>query len=215
MKELYKGYEIEIFQDECPDNPRKIEDIFTTMVCWHKHYTLGDENPKCDPEEYKFTRGCVEVEVDKNDSIRYLPLYLYDHSGITMRTSSFSCRWDSGQVGFIYMTKKNLRDIGYKIPKSATWKTLVDNPFYKEDKTPREILAEGYPNDKKITLEGLAYRFMNNDVKYYDQYLTGDVWVKKITFEDGVDICCGYIGFDYALQTAKDEIDMHIKQKEV
>ncbi len=31
-----------------------------------------------------------------------LPLYLYDHSGITMNTGGFSCPWDSGQVGWIY-----------------------------------------------------------------------------------------------------------------
>lgn len=31
-----------------------------------------------------------------------LPLYLYDHSGITMSTGRFSCPWDSGQVGWIY-----------------------------------------------------------------------------------------------------------------
>lgn len=31
-----------------------------------------------------------------------LPLYLYDHSGITMNTIGFSCPWDSGQVGIIY-----------------------------------------------------------------------------------------------------------------
>jgi len=34
-----------------------------------------------------------------------LPLYLYDHSGITISTKPFSCPWDSGQVGFIYATK--------------------------------------------------------------------------------------------------------------
>lgn len=33
-----------------------------------------------------------------------LPLYLYDHGGITMNTSGFSCPWDSGQVGYIYAT---------------------------------------------------------------------------------------------------------------
>lgn len=32
-----------------------------------------------------------------------LPLCLYDHSGITMSTVEFSCPWDSGQVGFIYV----------------------------------------------------------------------------------------------------------------
>lgn len=39
-----------------------------------------------------------------------LPLYLYDHSGITMRCSSpFSCPWDSGDVGFIYMSMDQAR----------------------------------------------------------------------------------------------------------
>lgn len=31
-----------------------------------------------------------------------LPLYLYDHGGISMSTGSFGCPWDSGQVGYIY-----------------------------------------------------------------------------------------------------------------
>lgn len=33
-----------------------------------------------------------------------LPLYLYDHSGLTMSTAPFGCRWDSGQVGWIFVT---------------------------------------------------------------------------------------------------------------
>jgi hypothetical protein len=44
-----------------------------------------------------------------------LPLYLYDHSGITMNTSGFSCPWDSGQVGWIYadygMIKENYGEV--------------------------------------------------------------------------------------------------------
>ncbi len=43
-----------------------------------------------------------------------LPLYLYDHSGITMSTGAFSCRWDSGQVGWIYAEKKKfIEETGY------------------------------------------------------------------------------------------------------
>jgi hypothetical protein len=34
-----------------------------------------------------------------------LPLYLYDHSGITISTGAFGCQWDSGQVGFIYISR--------------------------------------------------------------------------------------------------------------
>jgi hypothetical protein len=39
------------------------------------------------------------------DALIVLPLYLYDHSGITMSTGSFGCPWDSGQVGLIVCTK--------------------------------------------------------------------------------------------------------------
>jgi hypothetical protein len=43
-----------------------------------------------------------------------LPLYLYDHSGISMNTSGFSCGWDSGQVGFIYCERSRfIKETGY------------------------------------------------------------------------------------------------------
>lgn len=35
-------------------------------------------------------------------------LYLYDHSGITMNTTGFSCPWDSGQVGYIYASHTDI-----------------------------------------------------------------------------------------------------------
>jgi len=38
-----------------------------------------------------------------------IPLYLYDHSGITISTRPFSCPWDSGQVGWIYAPKDTFR----------------------------------------------------------------------------------------------------------
>lgn len=60
-----------------------------TMVCKHGGYNLGD----------------TEEEPDNYEDCIVLPLYLYDHSGITMSTSPFSCPWDSGQVGVIYAKK--------------------------------------------------------------------------------------------------------------
>lgn len=58
---------------------------------------------KFEVEEAKVFAGHV-VETDGV----VLPLYLYDHSGITISTGRFSCPWDSGQVGFIYMTKAEI-----------------------------------------------------------------------------------------------------------
>lgn len=42
-----------------------------------------------------------------------LPLYLLDHSGLSISTSDFCNKWDSGQVGWIYMTSKDvIREFG-------------------------------------------------------------------------------------------------------
>lgn len=38
-----------------------------------------------------------------------LPVYKYEHSGIKLSTTPFSCRWDSGQLGYIYATKEQIR----------------------------------------------------------------------------------------------------------
>ena len=45
-----------------------------------------------------------------NDVEAILPLYLYDHSGLTMNTTGFSCGWDSGQVGYIFITKESFKN---------------------------------------------------------------------------------------------------------
>ena len=44
------------------------------------------------------------------DDIVTQPIYLYEHSGITISTGRFSCPWDSGQVGFAFVAKQQLRD---------------------------------------------------------------------------------------------------------
>ncbi len=74
--------------DEYPENPRDWDNI-GTMVCQHSRYNLGDTEDS--PDSFK--------------DLIVLPLYLYDHSGITMNTTGFSCGWDSGQVGIIYAKK--------------------------------------------------------------------------------------------------------------
>ena len=38
-----------------------------------------------------------------SDKYITLPLYLMDHSGLAMQTTSFNDPWDSGQVGWIYV----------------------------------------------------------------------------------------------------------------
>lgn len=95
------SYRIRIEQHDGALDPRKDFDNVGTMVCWHRRYNLGDEQRRDDSSEWLDALIAEHGEAN----LVVLPLYLYDHSGITMKTTSFSCSWDSGQVGYIYVTK--------------------------------------------------------------------------------------------------------------
>jgi len=64
--------------------------------------SLGSTYEERDREMTRLEHERVMKTLDKHYIM--LPLYLYDHSGITMSTGKFSCPWDSGQVGWIYCT---------------------------------------------------------------------------------------------------------------
>lgn len=97
MKESYKNYTIEIIQGQDPMNPRTDMGNAGTMACFHNRYTLGDKDHGLSIEE------CQAIA--ENPDYISLPLFLYDHSGITINTSGFGCPWDSGQVGIIYIPR--------------------------------------------------------------------------------------------------------------
>lgn len=191
----------EIVPDESSESPREWDNV-GKMICWHRNYALGDEQPDMTPDQYKveivpgednaafmklvyhaypdadedddaataFMEKLTEEWLEQNTVM--LPLYLYDHSGITMRTSSFSCNWDSGQVGFIYCTKeKAMKEFG-----------CSENEW-------RERATD----------------CLEDEVKTYDQYLTGDVYGYIIKDEQGeeVESCWGFFGHDYCEQEAK------------
>lgn len=109
-KESYKGYQIEIEQDECPPSPRD-EDTFGTLVLSHKRYDLPHE---CDLIEDNY-RDADQVEraLRKHyGATLILPVWGYDHSGFFLkagdRTYPFDCPWDSGLLGFIFTTHKKM-----------------------------------------------------------------------------------------------------------
>jgi len=153
---------LRIMVDENPIDWREEGDgHIGIMVCWHSRYTLGDEQPKEDPEEYR--EGLPKNRIE-------LPLYLYDHSGITMSTEAFSCPWDSGQVGFIYTTPEKMKELGVDAEK--------------------------------------AEEYLKNEVKSYDQFLTGEVYgyqrYKIDTCEncdkeeeETIESCWGFYGSDH------------------
>jgi hypothetical protein len=174
---------LKIVQDSEAENPRNWDNL-GTMVCWHSRYDLGDrEDTYSDPRDFleslafQFvdTDG-VDVEelsdIDLMDIIRdncvILPLYLYDHSGITISTSPFSCQWDSGQVGWIYMTHEDIiREYG----------TL------NIERAESNLNAEVKTYDRYLTGDIYGFQLFNKDEE-------GEEY-------DVIDSCWGFYGLDH------------------
>ena len=192
--ETYKGIEITIKQEEYPENPREAWDNLCTMVCFHNRYNLGDvqgddpvetlEDILCENDvtfesdhyHLKTNEDHMDYLFEKLDKIAFsLPLYLYDHSGITMNTGGFSCPWDSGQVGFIYVTKEAVR---------KEWKVKRISPKLRKQ-IYRNLKSEVETYDQYLT--GDVYGFICEDPEgYVDE-----------------DSCWGFYGYKDCLDEAR------------
>jgi len=196
----YRGYRIRIVADEDADNPRTEWDNFGTMVCFHRRYTLGDTTkwtPR-GPQGYSDGRGRPEEFAewlhDKENHVAVsLPLYLYDHGGITMSTGSFGDPWDSGQVGQIFVTEEKIRE---------NFLLAADEPI-----TP-ELLKK-------------SASIMRSEVEIYDLYLTGGFVGFIVELADGTaldcgscfDSCWGFDDKDYAITEAKGVVDWWVEEE--
>lgn len=103
---LPSGFRAVVELDSYPESPRDWDNLGKVVLVDSCRYTFGDE--VASHEELR--------EIGLDDNLLKLPIYLYDHSGITINTSGFSCPWDSGMVGMIYMTKQTaIENWGKKI----------------------------------------------------------------------------------------------------
>lgn len=116
-------YSLQIVNDPYPENPRDWDNL-GVMICFHRRYNLGDEN-EIPYEDLNSWEELGEYLRKKLKACIVLPLYLYDHSGITISTNPFSCKWDSGQVGFIYTTKEQIRDFYSRRYITQSWITIA------------------------------------------------------------------------------------------
>lgn len=111
----YKGYTIEIHPDEDAASPRE-DDNLTTMICFHRDYTLGDAHNY--RREYDGFQNGEELEarIKADYDVKLIkPLYLLDHSGITIRTGRYASDpggWDTSFVGFVFVDAKGVEMCG-------------------------------------------------------------------------------------------------------
>lgn len=103
---------LEILQDDDLESPRESMDNLGVMVCFHGEYVLGDKID-CHVSDFDGWSGLRRYLVGECGAKHVLPLYLMDHSSLSMSTEPFGCGWDSGQVGWIYTTDELMDKVGF------------------------------------------------------------------------------------------------------
>jgi len=195
----YRGYVIKIMQDS---DPQFDFDLLSSRVCWHRNYTLSSDNieTRTDNKRRKQTsyKDVLSFEAPedfqqfcKENKVLVFSLFLYDHSGITISMEPFSCPWDSGQCGWVFVTYEEIRK------------------EYKVKKVTKKLL-------KKVeeVIQGEVKLFDN----YLTGEVYGFVIEKENGEESGmnpmevIDSCWGFYGdTDYMIGEAKSSIDYQIK----
>jgi len=190
-----EGYTIKyLIQDDCNETPREWDNL-GKMVCWHRNYNLGDKHNYAEPSDFfigmaedlgisekqleTFSSDAMQKFVLKHKDIILLPLYLYDHSGISMRTYPHGqhVAWDCGQVGYIYVTKEMvIKEYG---------------KFTKKNIEQAIEVMKGEIDTYDKCIQGEVYCCV------MDKY---DHKKNKLDY----DVVGGYYGADYALKTLKE-----------
>lgn len=190
--ETRKGnYIVRTYIDESPDNPRSW-DNFGKMICFHKRYDLGDKHDYKSNDYSGWSELKEQIEQDNNVGI-ILPLYLYDHSGITISTSPFGCQWDSGQVGWIFCIKEEM-----------------ENSFIElsgQDKEERcEVLLKGEVETYDQYLRGDIYGYRVFKIETCNL---------GCVHEEEVESCWGFYGEDECMTEGCGVMEYLISQEEV
>lgn len=165
----------------------------------YDEFDLSYISPLCDSALEAVADKYLFSIIENSSTVAISNIYMYDHSGITISLGRFSCPWDSGCVGFIYVTKERiLKEVGGANEKN--WRQKANERFASE--------ANVY--DSYLRGEVFCWSIherINADAE--DEEPEYDKW--------SLDSCCGYIGsdeVDYMISEAKSAIDRVIERKE-
>lgn len=148
--------------------------------------------------------------VEQIEGMAILPLYLFDHSGLSMNTVGYSCPWDSGQVGWIYADSEmmkneygNTTDETIEKAKQLLESEVVSYNCYLSHQCYGFKL---YKNDEEVDSCWGFLGELSDVTKYVRDYLPTECKdiVDSLDYEDDIDID------DYLEQVLEDEDEMEM-----
>lgn len=197
-------YRYRIEQDEEPWNPRE-DDNICEMYIWWNGYNLGDYKGKDMPGDKlndlieKYLPDEAEEMYDTSvrdkmlklqskvyDKLRVLPIFVYEHGGITISLGNdypYNDRWDAGMGGFIIVEREVLEENG------IDWEKAYE-------------VAEGEVEMYDMYLLGECYGYIM------------DIYEGNGEWEEHEDSCWGYFSRKYGKELATEIIGEVITEEE-
>jgi hypothetical protein len=192
----YRGFKIEIHRDDTGgDVSESLGGGNLLLFAWHRRYRFGERPPEWATEAMDEGR-LHEAILAEYPEATILPVYMYEHSGIALSTGSFSCPWDSGQLGVIFTTEAM----------TSRW-----------DEPTKAWVPAITPEDKRLGAE----RLLKAIVGEMDDRVQGNVWGFVVRTPEGDLLddgsCWGYVGDDRddgLVSAAREAIDYEIARRE-
>ncbi len=97
--------------DSDPIDPRENGGSFGRILTLAPRRSIASDETRPHGEEHA-------EEIMEGAAVR-LPIYMFSHSGDTIATKPFGCRWDSGQVGWVYCTPEDLKREGFTVERAT------------------------------------------------------------------------------------------------
>ena len=198
VEEYQKGpFTVKIEPDDRAGNPFKEFDQLGSFYMVHRNYVYGEKNfhdassfehallLEIEPDGFDEEEDNIVEMIGENignweaGKVVILPVWMYDHSGVSFSTSHsypYNCPWDSGFVGYIFATY---------------------------DKIEKEYTEINEENIAKIT------EVLEAEIKTLDMYARGEVYGVVIKRDDAdVDCdCWGFYGVDAAKEYAEEVLE--------
>ena len=164
-----RNEKLQIVQDDICEDPRNWDNLTIIATLEQNHSTIGDFQFKSSDELNEFVKD--------QEGIYSMPLYIYDHSGISLYCGNdtipypFNDQWDAGWIGMVFTTKKRLEGM---------------------EKTPRSKIIDLM----KSELETYSH-YLNGNVYGYRLLKWSQCKSCDQELDQEVDSCYGFYGYDF------------------
>lgn len=181
MEKNIGGYKVAIQYDMNPDSPREWDNL-GTIYSNHRWYDPDGHSIEeiMDDENGRLSKEFLALNI-------YLPVYGYEHSGMSISTGRgypFNDRWDSGLFGIIAVSKDKIRkEYGCRRVSKKLREKVLD--------------------------------ILRAEVETLNRYFNGEVYSYAVADRNGdiVESCCGYYSYEDCEQDAVWEAESLVKKE--